>query len=99
MISKIEAQKVVLSFLNKNVRNKEEELSIIESLTIEKPYGWVFFYQSKKFNDTGIEDYMIFGTGPIIVTKDDGKMFTFGSARPSDQYILDFEMKYYKRIE
>jgi len=49
-----EAQRVALEYLESRAGvDPELQLEILEQATIEKPYGWVFFYQSKKYLKTG----------------------------------------------
>jgi len=69
----------------------DEPLVIVYSHTIEKPYGWIFFYNSKKFVETGIFSYTLAGNGPVIVNKYDGAVHFFGSGRPIEDWIAEYE--------
>lgn len=48
---------------NENYPNKNWNISIIDKLTKEYDFGWVFFYESDTNN-------LFAGNGPIIILKD-----------------------------
>jgi len=68
-----------------------DELIIIESETIEKDWGWVFFYSSKKWIETNDFEYAVAGNAPYFVLRDNGKILETGTAYPVDHYIKRFE--------
>ena len=76
---------------NEAMTTPDEPLVIVYSHTIEKPYGWIFFYNSKKFVETGIFSYTLAGNGPVIVNKYDGAVHFFGSGRPIEDWIAEYE--------
>ncbi len=67
--------------------------AIVESHTIEKPYGWIFFYQSKKFLESGLSQDKLTGNGPIIVNKYDGTIEFLGSST-TWELIAEYETKF-----
>jgi hypothetical protein len=67
--------------------------AIVESHTIEKPYGWIFFYQSKKFLETGLNQDKLAGNGPIIVNKYDGTLEFLGPLT-TWELIAEYESKF-----
>jgi hypothetical protein len=58
--------------------------------TIEKPYGWVFFYNSKEWIETHDAQHMLLGNAPIIVGID-GEIRVTGTAHPTDYYLSQYE--------
>lgn len=68
-----------------------DELMIIESETIEKEWGWVFFYSSKKFIETNDFRYAVAGNAPYIVLRKNGRILDTGTAYSIDHYIKRFE--------
>lgn len=66
---------------------------VIETSTIEKSYGWVFFYNSKKFVESGISRYRLAGNGPVIVNKETGAVEFYGSNKPVEQIIEEYERR------
>jgi len=69
----------------------DDEIIIIDEATIEKPWGWVFFFSSKKWMETNDTKYAIAGNAPIIVEKATGKLITTGTARETEYYIENYE--------
>lgn len=66
-----------------------EELVILDRLTIERPWGWVFFYTTRGWLH-GDDRYAIGGNAPYMVNRD-GSMRFAGTARPIEHYIEAYE--------
>ena len=45
----------------------DDEIIILDDGTIEKSWGWVFFYTSRKYHETNDIRYAVAGNAPIIV--------------------------------
>jgi hypothetical protein len=67
------------------------EPRIVRETTIAKPYGWVFFYQSKAFLDQGTESAQLAGNAPILVDRHTGELRVLGTARPLEHYLKEYE--------
>lgn len=78
-------------YINKGKSKPEQEALIIDDLTIEKEYGWIFFYNSRIYLETGNEDYLFYGNAPLIVEKEDGSFHYTGTARDTEYYITQYE--------
>jgi hypothetical protein len=50
--------------------------------TIERNFGWVFFYDSKRHIETGDIRHTLAGNAPIVVTKTDGRIYSKTTLRP-----------------
>ena len=80
MITKDQAIDLVNDQLRK-MDTPDFPFMIAERHTIDKPYGWVFFYNSKKFLETGEFLYRLAGNGPIILNKFTGEIRRSTSGR------------------
>jgi len=69
----------------------EFPLELILEDTIEDDFGWVFFYNSKEYLDTGNILFMLAGNAPIIVDKFDGSVHETGTAEPIEVYIEQYK--------
>ena len=49
-------------------------LIIIDELTIEKEYAWIFSYTSKRYWETNDFMHAIAGNGPLFVSKSNGQV-------------------------
>jgi hypothetical protein len=67
------------------------EARIVPEATIAKPYGWIFFYQSKAFLDRGTPSSQFAGHAPIIVDRNTGELRVTGTARPLEHYLEQYE--------
>ena len=71
--------------------NSNNEAVVLEDVTITKPYGWVFFYQSRAFIETGEVGQRLAGNAPIIFDRFDGELRVTGTAEPIEHYLREYE--------
>jgi hypothetical protein len=62
------------------------EYVVVEELTREYDFGWVFFYNTRAYVETGDEMQMAVGNAPVIVSRD-GAVHVTGTAHPVEHYI------------
>ena len=63
---------------------------ILEGETIEDDFGWVFFFTTKDYLESGDFLDMPVGIGPVIISRKDGSIHETGSALPVEDYIENF---------
>jgi len=90
-MTKIEAIQTAL----RHVKSKEQEagceLVLLDSETLERQFGWVFFYDSRLHAETGDFKHALAGNAPIVITRRDGKIHETGTALPLEAYLRRFE--------
>ena len=94
MIDRETAYQIVLAAIQPpslKMREGGDNLVIIETSTIEKDYGWIFFYNSKKYVETKNSRHFLAGNGPIVVEKADGSIHKLGSAGGAQHQIELYE--------
>jgi hypothetical protein len=64
---------------------------VVGESTIERPFGWIFFYNSEKFVTTGKTMYRLAGNGPVFVNKTTGSIDFFGSLPTVDVILAEYE--------
>ncbi|MDI3562817.1 YrhB domain-containing protein [Bradyrhizobium sp. Arg816] len=69
----------------------EGQACIVRELTIAKPYGWVFFYESREFLDDGNPSAVLVGNAPIIVNRNTSELRVTGTAKPLEHYLTEYE--------
>lgn len=57
-------------------------ITIIDAATLEFDVGWVFFYQSSRFLETGDVQDRLAGNAPLFVSRDDGQAISVSYHRP-----------------
>jgi hypothetical protein len=91
MIDRDEARKIALDFIAPKSNAKAPERVLLDDKTIERPFGWVFFYEARKFLDShNIVDKLI-GNSPFIVDRKDGSVHVMGTRRPIEFYLDAYE--------
>ncbi len=88
MLLQKEARKIVLREIKKlsNI-----EIGILDEETIEFEYGWMFFYQSKEYIETGNLDKLVGGNAPIIFDKFESQLYVTGTGNSEDYYLEKFK--------
>jgi len=87
MIAKEEAVKKVRAMLG-------EDMDVIPDNIIEKEYGWVIFAESKEYMQTKDPVSMAVGSGGILIEKETGNTYEFGSAYSTEQNLQIYELGY-----
>ena len=70
--------------------SKEITLIVIDQLTERKPYGNIYYYNSKDYIDTWDSQYELL-TAPFLVEKATGRVVNFGTARSLEFYLEQYE--------
>lgn len=84
-----EARDAILSYFMDSGFN--ENIVIVDSLTVEKPYGWIFFYNTKEYLETGDFLYALLGNGPLVIERKTGKIVALPSASSPEESIQQYE--------
>ncbi len=69
----------------------EGNAALLDDVTMKKPYGWVFFYQSKAFIETRDPMQQLAGNAPIIINRFTNDIRCTGTARPIEHYLAEYE--------
>lgn len=91
MIDIEQAKEIVKNIISGYALPDDDECIIIEPDTIEKDWGWVFFYTSKKWYETKNIKYAVAGNAPLIVLRENGQVLVTGTAHATEHYIERFE--------
>jgi hypothetical protein len=89
-IVKDQAQRIALQYVKSKEAEMGCELMLIEESTMERDFGWVFFYDSKDHIETGDFSHAIAGNVPIVLTRSDGALHETGTSLPLDSYLEQF---------
>ena len=69
------------------------DIVVLDEPTIEKPWGWVFFYNSQKYIATGEAIHALAGNAPFIVNRNTGALEVTGTAKRIEEYVSEYEKK------
>lgn len=73
---------------------KETKVPLQITKIQEESFGWVFFYESKEYMDTGNLSSMLAGNAPFIVDNQAGAVHTLGTAYPAEFYIQEYVQRF-----
>ena len=89
-MTKSEAEHVAREYLKTKEPGAGCELVLVDQHTIERDFGWVFFYNAKRHVETGDIRDALAGNAPIVVTKADGRIHETGTAYPLEHYLKEY---------
>lgn len=92
MITFAQAKQIVQSHLAFISRELEPDAAVIvESATIERAFGWVFFYQSREYLKSGSIHHALAGNAPLVVDRLTGDIVVTGTTHPIEHYLAEYE--------
>jgi hypothetical protein len=68
-----------------------EPWAIADSHTMEIASAWIFFYNTRRYLETGDIIYRLAGNGPVFVNKETGEVQFYGSRPPLEVIIRNYE--------
>lgn len=93
MLNKSEAESLVNNKL-RQMETPEFPFAVVEDATLEKHFGWIFFYNTKRYIETKEIIYHLAGNAPIFVNKVTGTLTSIGTNKPLRVQIEEFERDY-----
>jgi hypothetical protein len=93
MINQQQARELVYEEINKldPYWPDKPEMIILDERTVEKDYGWVFYWTSRPWHETRDIQFAIAGNGPIIISREDGSLYECGTYPPIEDRIRERE--------
>lgn len=92
MIAFAQAKQIIQSHLSAISRELAPDAAVIvESATSERPFGWVFFYQSREYLESGSFSHALAGNAPLIVDRLTGDIVVTGTTHPIEHYLAEYE--------
>lgn len=97
MLTYDEAHGLVLERLSREIEPAEDrppvEPAIVDDETIERPWGWVFFWNTRLFAETRDMEHALVGTDPICVNRADGSIASLANVEPIEPEIRRYERR------
>jgi hypothetical protein len=84
------AKSVALEHVARSIERAPRELVIVDELTQCRRIGWIFFYESRAYLETGDVARAIGGTGPVVVTHE-GNVHLLDGTRPTQHVLHELE--------
>lgn len=84
------AETIARDYLESKAKISAIPVEILGDLTIERPYGWIFFFQSKRFLETGALSDMLVGNAPVLV-ETSGNIVRLPTAIPLEESLRRYE--------
>ena len=91
MTTRAEARALVETFIASDDLVDQDVAIVLDDETIERPWGWVFFYNSRRFVETADIASCLVGNAPLLVERSSGRLLETGTAHDIGFYISNYE--------
>ena len=91
MITREQAEKLVYAHINRPDAGWPGKPEMILTRTDERELGWLVYWTSRLYHETRDFRHAIVGTGPYLVSREDGSLYGPGSAPPLEERIREAE--------
>ena len=92
MLTETEVIQIAKDYVQERSLKSGYDLVILDNAEIKKPYGIIFRYNTKKFNQTrDFNDKPLLGNTPFLVENKNGNIVVFGSSKELDYYMQEYE--------
>lgn len=85
------AEAIARTYVAELEKKLDIDLTLVNDQTIEFSSGWAFFYDSRRYVESGSISDALVGNAPLIVSRRDGSVHVTGTAYPIENYIREFE--------
>lgn len=89
MITRTQAEDIVMAELAR--RGAGEDVVIVDESTVERPFGWLFIYNTRHYLETGDPRDALVGNDPWIVDRRDGSLHEGRTSQTIEQIIAAYE--------
>src|SRR5690242_7987951 len=95
MITYNDARQIALSKASQtfDLSKQSDEVVLYDENTVERDIGWVFYYNSKGFRESGDFRKMLMGNAPIFVSKMTGESFFIQDTVPVDDALASLKSR------
>jgi hypothetical protein len=94
-IGKDQAEKIAKKVIDENAG--EHDFVIMKDKTVERAFGWVFFYTTRKYLETHDPQYLVPGAAPLVVLREDGSTEFLPTSIPPTRAIELFQKRWEQR--
>lgn len=99
MITQQQAEKLVYDAINQKDLSWQDKPEMVITKVEPHPLGWVIFYTSRPYHETGDFKFAIAGNAPYLVSHEDGTMIPTGTRPPVEDRIQEAAEKLTKQLQ
>jgi hypothetical protein len=74
--------------------SNQHDFVLQEDRTVERRFGWVFFYTTRKYLETRDPQDLVPGNAPLVVLREDGSVAHLATSIPPERAIEIFEKRW-----
>lgn len=93
MLTREEAEEIARAQVTKLGQGVPGGVALMPESTIAKAYGWVFFFNSKRFLETRDPFSSLLGNSPFLVEAEGGRITLLGTSRPVADSLKRLEIQ------
>ncbi|MES2595396.1 MAG: YrhB domain-containing protein [Verrucomicrobiota bacterium] len=96
MITREQAHDKAIQFIQQLVAKPfgpgGDNIVLNDAATQSYDFGWVFFWQNRKFLETRDTSFMLVGNAPLLVDRNTGALYVTGTGRSLEYYISNYRL-------
>ena len=93
-ITKARAHEIATKVVAEISASTQHNFVIQEEKTIERPFGWVFFYTTRRYLETHDPNGLVPGATPVVVLRADGSVDHLASSVPPARAMEIYEKRW-----
>lgn len=97
MITKAQAEALVHERINLPDTRWPQKPEMVIAHVEERELGWVVYYNSRRYLESGDDRAALAGNAPYFVARDDGSVWETGTAAPVEDYVRAAEQQLLSR--
>jgi len=74
--------------------SQQHDFVILDDQTVEREFGWVFFYTTRRYVETRDPQYLVPGNAPLVVHQADGSITHLATSIPPTRAIEIYEQRW-----
>jgi Immunity protein 35 len=95
----MQAEAIAAAYVRELARLDSPECVLLPAETREDAIGWVFFYQSREYVETGRPGAKLTGNGPLLVLRRTGEVRQLGAELPVEDYLVGYRARLPKPVD
>ena len=91
MVTKAEARRIAQAAILDIWSVEGDEPIIFDESTLDREWGWVFFWGSRRYAETRLSRFALAGNAPVLVKRVDGSAHFTTTAEPVEEFLSRYE--------
>jgi hypothetical protein len=93
------AESIAAAYVRDLPRQGSPKCVLLPAQTLEEAFGWVFFYQSREYVETGRSSAKLATPAPLLILRKTGELRVLGTDLPVENYLVQYRAALPKPVD